>query len=97
MAMLIKPISEPTPVEVPQNMDDLLGKAHNDWKFKRKDECIMKLLSAIAMLSTGVAGCMKTANQALQISVETHDFVHADKLPNDVDDQNLKEFTEGKQ
>lgn len=56
------------PNDPPQTMEDLLGRAHNDWKFKRKDACIMKLLAAMAMMSAGVAEAMKTANQAIQIA-----------------------------
>lgn len=78
MASQIKLPNEAPKPESPQNMDDLLGQAHNDWKFKRKDECIMKLLSALAIMSTGVAGAMKTANQALQLAVEAHDKASKD-------------------
>ncbi len=57
---------EPPPTEKPQSMEDLLGQAHNDWKFKRRDEAFMKVLNALAMMSTGVAQAMKTVEELKQ-------------------------------
>lgn len=56
------------PNDPPITMQDLLDRAHNDWKLHRKDACIMKLLSAMAMMSAGVAEAMKTSGQALQVA-----------------------------
>ncbi len=54
---------EPPQQEKPQSMEDLLGQAHNDWKFKRRDEAFMKVLNALAMMSTGVAQAMKKTEE----------------------------------
>jgi len=94
MEKRIKLVSEEPPkADNPQSMDDLLGQAHNDWKFQRKDACILKLIAAIGMMSTGVAGAMKTANQALQLAYEAHEKI----VPGPVasDDQNIKEMRDG--
>jgi hypothetical protein len=47
------------PSQKPESMADLLNSAHNDWKFKRKDEAFMKVLNALAMISTGTAQAMR--------------------------------------
>lgn len=46
----------------PQTMQELLGKAHNDIKFKRRDEAMLKIIDAISMISVGTAQCMKSVN-----------------------------------
>lgn len=52
----------------PMSMEELLGKANNDWKLARKDQAIARILTALAMISQGTAESMKTANQALQVA-----------------------------
>lgn len=56
---------EAPPVDKPKTMEELLGQAHNDWKFKRRDEAFMKVLNALAMMSAGVAKAMKDSEEAL--------------------------------
>lgn len=46
----------------PQTMQELLDKAHNDIKFKRRDEAMLKIIDAISMISVGTAQCMKSVN-----------------------------------
>lgn len=55
-------IDDPPP-EKPQTMQELLDSAHNDWKFKRRDEAFMKVLNAMAMMSQGVAQCMSITHE----------------------------------
>lgn len=43
-------------------MQELLDKAHNDIKFKRRDEAMLKIIDAISMISVGTAQCMKSVN-----------------------------------
>lgn len=62
------PNGVPPPNDPPLTMQELLDRASNDWNLARKDACIMKLLSAMAMMSQGVAEAMKTSNQAIQIA-----------------------------
>jgi hypothetical protein len=47
---------------LPQTMQELLDQAHNDIKFKRRDEAMFKILNAVSMVSVGTAQCMKSVN-----------------------------------
>ena len=47
---------------LPLTMQELLDQAHNDIKFKRRDEAMFKILNAISMVSVGTAQCMKSVN-----------------------------------
>lgn len=61
---IITPNGHPPEPDKPMTMQELLNSAHNDWKFKRKDEAFMKVLSAMALMSAGVAQAMKMADEA---------------------------------
>lgn len=62
------PTGTKPPDEAPETMQELLDKAHNDWKFQRKDQAFMRVLSALAMMSQGVAQAMTTSEQALKVA-----------------------------
>lgn len=56
------------PDDPPQTMEELLGRAHNHWKFSEKDKAFMELIAAMQMMSTGVAQAMKDSQDALRVA-----------------------------
>jgi len=63
---ILKPNGAHAESTKPATMQDLLDSAHEDWKFKRKDEAFAKVLNAISMVSIGTAQCMKAVEAATE-------------------------------
>lgn len=53
-------------------MNDLLDRAHNSWRFKRKDESIDYIIAGLRLMSQGVAQALKDI-EALKAEAQHHD------------------------
>jgi len=54
-------------------MQELLDRAAEEWKFKRRDEAFMLVLNAIAMISRGVGQALQKTEGTLELMKEMNE------------------------